>query len=128
VHVGATRKGGGDDVDAFRERSIAWARDRFGPVVEGAGDLARPRRVATGDEHAIDAGRVQQLAGGANAHLAEPDDENGGHRKSGPWSSRHPPDVGGTGPLLRILTNKLTATAAAATRSPRCTGFTARAP
>ena len=49
--------------------------------------------------------------------------ENGAHRKSGPCSSRHPPEVGGTWPLPRTFTTMLTATAAAATRIPRWKAF-----
>ena len=40
--------------------------------------------VRRGDEDTVDAPRVEQLARGAHAGLTETDDENRGHRKSGP--------------------------------------------
>ena len=62
---------------------------------------ARRLGLAIGDEQSIDAGRVDQLAGGTCAGRAGTDEQDRAHLsgKSGPSSSRHPPDVGGAPPV-----------------------------
>ena len=87
-------------------------------------DVVRPRPVATGHEQPVEARRVEQLAGGADGHLAGAHQEHRGHRSSGPSSSRQPPVVEGTLPLARSRTTMPAVIAIAATSSPRRNAFT----
>ena len=94
-------------------------RDRVGNAPEGSREAARPVGVAIGDEQPVDAGSVDQLTGGACARGPRAHEQDGAHLKSGPSSSRHPPEVGVMRPLLRSLTTMLTRIASTPTSRPR---------
>ena len=110
-------------VGALSERRGSPSSHGVAPSCSAAAtDLAWSSRRA-GDDHAVDTRRVEQLACRAHADVAEPGDQDGAHRKSGPCSSRQPPVVGGTRPLPRTRTTTLTPTAMAATSNPRWNAF-----
>ena len=121
--------GGHRDGDRIGPRGHAAVADR-GPgnrldrAAERGRDVVGPRPVATGHEQPVEARRVEQLAGGADGHLAGAHQEHRGHRSSGPSSSRHPPVVEGTLPLARSRTTMPAVIAIAATSSPRRNAFT----
>ena len=124
--VGVAGQRGDDRVDTFGQRIVAAEAVGLGAVVQRGGHLTGVLEPAGGDDHAVDARGVDELAGGADADLAQPHDQDGAQRKSGPWSSRQPPLVGGTGPLLRTFTTTDTATAIEATSTPRWKAFMRR--
>src|SRR5581483_7705072 len=117
----------GDRVGPVRDPIVAHGRprNRFHRGPERVGDLAGPPLVAARDEQAGEPRGVEELAGGADRHLAGAHQEHRGHRNSGPSSSRHPPDVEGTLPFARRRTTTPAATAIAATRRPRRNAFIA---
>ena len=71
------------------------------PAHPGLDDRGDPTLVAVGDEQPLDAGGIDDLAGGTDADRAAADQEDRRQRNSGPSSSRHPPLIGGTPPLPR---------------------------
>ena len=99
-------------------------RHRLDGPAERVGELPGAALVAAGDEQPVEARCVEQLAGRPHGDLARAHQEHGAHRKSGPSSSRHPPDLDGTLPLARNRTTAPATTAIAATSSPRRNFFT----
>ena len=91
--------GEGHRVHARRERPV-----RDDGAAQRVGELPGPVGVAGRDEEPLETGGVDELAAGAHADGAGPDQQDGRHRKSGPSSSRQPPLVGGTLPLPRRRT------------------------
>ena len=107
--------------------------ERLRSVVQGSSDIPCASRVRVGDEHACDTRRVEELAR-PRAHRPRRDRPRARcsphpvpsrwpHRKSGPCSSRHPPEAAGTLPFPRRRTTTLTAMAIPATRRPRWNAF-----
>ena len=131
--VGLAGQRGDDRVEVGGERIVAPELVGLGAVVQRARDLARVLEPARGDDHPVDAGGVDELAGGRGRRPRR-DRRRGrcsrsrAHRKSGPCSSRQPPPlVGGTGPLLRTFTTTDTAAAIAATSNAALEGLHASA-
>jgi hypothetical protein len=119
-----SRYRGRDDVDAVRDRRTGLIRDWFRTITQRAGQAFSVVTVSRRDEDAIETGSVDELARRPDADGARPHEEDAGHRKSGPSSSRQPPLVVGTPPFPRSLTTPPTSTAINATSRPRRNAFT----
>ena len=100
LHVEVVGQRARDRVDVGKR--IAGAElGRLGTIAERLRELGDAAMTVPGEQHAIDAVGLDELARGAESDVAEPDEEHAAHRKSGPSSSRHPPCERGTGLLPR---------------------------
>ena len=113
---GRAADGGGDDVDPGGEGTVRRPVHSLRPGTHGLGGLGGRGGGPVGDQDPFDDVGLRQLAGrpppdGAGAHQ-----EDGRHRKSGSWSWRQPPLVGGAPPRPRRRSSQPTAPA-----NPRAT-------
>jgi hypothetical protein len=79
---------------------------------QGRTHCGGPLRLDLSDQELLDTLCGRQLARGTSAHRAGADEQDRGHRRSGPESSRHPPPWGGVPPLPRSRRNPTIAAAA----------------
>ncbi len=114
--------GAGDDIDPGGQRPVRRPVDGLGPFSHGLGGVFGGPAVAIGDQDAFDPVGLGQLSSGSASDRAGAHQEDGGHRKSGSWSWRQPPLVGGAPPRPRRRSIQPTAPA-----NPRATKVRRRA-